>query len=100
MHERDVIGTDMVHYAKCGHFFASDSVLQLIEEAKAGKVINEFSAESLLSSEDERELREEALLYIIPDPQKRESFLRELDNSGLDHLSIEAILAMLPGYDI
>jgi patatin-like phospholipase/acyl hydrolase len=100
MHERDVIGTDMVHDAKCGHFFASDSVLRLIEEAKAGQVISEFSAERPLTSEDERELREDALLYIIPDSQKRESFLRELDNSGLDHLSIEAVLVMLPEYDI
>ena len=90
----------MVYSAKNGHFFASDSVLQLIEEAKAGKVVSYFSSDTPLSSEDELALRTDALSYIIPDPQKRESFLRELDNSGLDHLSKKAVLTILPGYDI
>lgn len=100
MHERDVIGMDLVDSAKKGHFYASQSIRQLIEEAKAGKVTSEFSSERPLSQEDERSLREESLLYIISDQQKRETFLRELDNSGLDHLSIEAVLAILPGYDL
>jgi hypothetical protein len=96
----DYIGVGLVAEAKRGHFYLTESVRDLIQAAKAGKVISEFSIENPLSSEDEMELRKDALLYIIPDPQKRESFLRELDNSGLDYLSIDAILAILPGYDI
>lgn len=100
MHERDVIGTDMVLSAKNGHFSASEPVVRLIEEAKAGKVVSYFSSDAPVSSDDERELRTDALSYIILDPGKRKSFLEELDNSGLDHLSKEAVLVMLPEYDI
>lgn len=99
VHERDVIGTDMVWRAKMGHFTASEPVVKLIEEAKAGKVVSYFSSDAPVSLDDERALRTDALSYIIIDPHKRKSFLKELDNSGLDHLSIEAVLVMLPEYD-